>query len=50
MSKMKATKTKKQNTTKNMQNYAPDKPTYVFFRKMLVALKRAGLTRRLGSD
>jgi len=33
-----------------MQNYAPDKPTYVFFRKMLVALKRAGLTRRLGSD
>ena len=32
-----------------MQNYAPDRPTWVFFRKMLVALRRAGLRRRLGS-
>jgi len=33
-----------------VQNYAPDRPTCVFFHKMLVALKRADFTRRRGSD
>jgi len=33
-----------------VQNYAPDRPTRLFFHKMLVALKRADFTRRLGSD